>query len=71
MREINKMGKNYVTVALADGVIPVAWSYPMTKDSAEERATKCNLNHSNGYTIYAVWTVEKLKSIIDNPFEGE
>ena len=43
----------------------------MTKDSAEEKATKCNLRHSNGYTIYVVWTVEKLKSIIDNPFEGE
>ena len=65
------MNKNHVVIALADGIIPIAWSQPLTEESANRAATDYNSRQSNGYTTYQVWTVEKLKSRVNNPFKDE
>ena len=64
------MNENYVVVKLMDGIMPIAWSKPMTEKLANRKATANNLLYHNGYSSYHVWTVEKLKSIVKNPFEG-
>ena len=65
------MNEDYVVIALADGIMPIAWSKPMTEKLANRKAPAYNLSQANGYTTYDVWTVEKLKSRVNNPFEGE
>lgn len=65
------MSENYVVVALADGIFPMAWTDPMTEELANEKAKEYNLRQGRGYTIYNVWTIEKLKDRVGDQFKDE